>query len=69
MLKFFEILFLFYVYVYLACMYPCVTRVCSAHGGQERAVGALDLELQPAVSCHVSAGNGTWVFWKNSQCS
>lgn len=41
MLKFFEILSLFHVYVY-----TCVIRVCSAHGGQERAVGALDLELQ-----------------------
>lgn len=39
------------MYVYLACMYPCVKRVCSAHGGQERAVGALDLELQKVVSC------------------
>ena len=28
----------------------------------------LELELQIVVSCHVGAGNSTWVFWKSSQC-
>jgi hypothetical protein len=27
----------------------------------------LELELQMAVSCHVSAGNWIWVLWKSSQ--
>ena len=29
----------------------------------------LGLELPTVVSCHVGAGNRTWVLWKSSQCS
>ncbi|CAO2579474.1 hypothetical protein LEMLEM_LOCUS1012 [Lemmus lemmus] len=29
----------------------------------------LKLDLQTVVSCHVGAGNRTWVLWKSCQCS
>jgi hypothetical protein len=29
----------------------------------------LELELQTVVSCHVNAGNRTWVLWKSMWCS
>jgi hypothetical protein len=33
--------------------------VSGVHGGQERIVGPLELELQVVVSCHVGARNWT----------
>ena len=34
-----------------------------------RVLDSLGLELQTVVSCHVGAGNGIQVLWKNIQCS
>lgn len=35
-----------------------------AHSNQRRTLNALELELWTAVSCHVSAGNRTWILCK-----
>lgn len=45
------------VYVNFACMYICVSDVCSALGGARMALDLLELELQPFVSNHEGAGN------------
>lgn len=37
--------------------------------GQKRVSVVLDLELQMVISCHLGAGNWTWVHCKNSKCS
>lgn len=29
----------------------------------------VELELETVVSCHLSAGDWTWVLWKSSLCS
>jgi hypothetical protein len=34
-----------------------------------RMMNPLERELQTVVSCHVNAGNWTWVLWKRSQSS
>lgn len=39
-------------------------RVCSAHGGQQRVLDLLGLNLQTAGSCLVGSGAQTWVLWK-----
>lgn len=41
----------------------------AVHGGQKSASDLLELELQMVVSCHVGAGNQTWVPQKSSQGS
>lgn len=43
--------------------------VCSAGGGQKRALDLLGLELRLIVSHSVSAGNQTPILWKSSQYS
>ena len=43
--------FIFCVWVF--CMYICV-----------RMLDPLELELQTGVSCHVGAGNWTWILWQ-----
>lgn len=43
------------------CLPHCVP---GARGCQEEALGALELELQTVVNCHVHVGNQTWIFWK-----
>ena len=40
-----------------------------AHGGQEKVMDSLRLELQMVVSHHVAAGNQTWVLYKSNKCS
>jgi hypothetical protein len=57
----------FYVHI---CLYVCtrIKYVPSAFRGQKKMLGVLELELQRVVSCHVGAGNGALVFYKNSQC-
>lgn len=40
----------------------CVPCMCSAHRAQKRTPGALELELQLAVSHHIGAGNWTWML-------
>lgn len=37
--------------------------------GQKRVSVVLGLELQMVISCHLGAGNWTWVHCKNSKCS
>lgn len=37
--------------------------------GQKKASGCLELELQVDASHRVGAGNQTYIFWKNRQCS
>lgn len=49
------------VYVYAAC-------ACS-DSRNEKAWGALKLELQVFVSHYVDAENGTWVFCRSTKCS
>lgn len=45
-------------------------RVCArAYGGQKRALGSPELELQMIVSRHVGAGSGTWILCKSSHFS
>jgi hypothetical protein len=51
---FFPIIYLVYMYIYLACIYM------SGHHLHSWLI---------VVSHHVGAGNQTWVFWKSSQCS
>ena len=43
-----------------ACMYACTPCVCLV------IPDSLELELQLVMSCHVGAGNGTWVLWESS---
>lgn len=45
-------------------------NVCAtfAQGGQKRASGPLELEVQAVVSCHVGASNQTLILCKSSQC-
>ena len=55
---FFFIIILFSVYGYFAFMYVCTPHcVSGTHRVQKRASDILELELQTAVSCHVSAEN------------
>ena len=35
----------------------------------EEGIGCPERELQIVVSCHVGAGNLTWVLWESTQCS
>lgn len=44
-------------------------NVCAtfAQGGQKRASGPLELEVQVVVSCHVGASNQTLILCKSSQ--
>lgn len=65
----YNILFSFCVYEYFAFIYIGTPGVCSAQGGQKGAPNPLKLEFQTFVSCHVNAGNRTWVFYKSSKCS
>jgi hypothetical protein len=53
-----------------ACMpvHTCV-HLCSACRSQKRSLESLKLWSHVFVSCHVSAENKIWVFWKSSQCS
>ena len=39
------------------CMYVCTPCACSAHGGQKKVLGVMELELQVVMSCSVGAGN------------
>lgn len=50
------------------CLYVSILYVCSAGGGQQRATGCLELELQEVVSSYVGAGNGTQILCNSSQC-
>ena len=50
--------FIFYfMYMRVLPARICVECVCSAHRGQEKALGPLKLKLQIFVSYHVEAGN------------
>jgi hypothetical protein len=42
-----------------AWLYVCEPCACSTCGGWHRVPGALEVELQTGVSCHVGAGNRT----------
>lgn len=50
-------------------MYMCTVCVPGAQGGQKRALGFLDLELQKVMSHKVGPGNETLVFRKSSKTS
>ena len=52
LVKFYFIVRVFFLYVCL-----CSTCILRTHRGQERALDALDLELQTVVSCNVGAGD------------
>lgn len=43
-------------------------RVCAGVQGEKRGLGALELESQMDVSCHVGAGDPPQVLWKSSSC-
>lgn len=55
-IEFFLFKFL-YVCVCFAYMYICTTYMPGVLRGQERALDPLELELVPAVSCHLGARN------------
>lgn len=55
--------FYFQVYMYVL---PACMHVHLIHGAQWKAFDILELELQTVVGHHVSAGNWSQVFWKNS---
>ena len=61
----------FFLFCFFACRYVCMCPMHMFGGlrGQKKAWDSLELELQMLVSCHVGAGNQTWILWKNSQCS
>lgn len=51
-----------FIYIYVIYMgvlpaYVITLHVCSAHGGQKRALNPLDRELQVVVTHHVGDGN------------
>ena len=54
------------------CTWPSWTSVyhlrIDAHRGQKRALDRPALQLQMVESCHVSAGNQTWIPCKSSLC-
>ena len=55
------------VWVFLsACMSVCVPSVCRR---QKIALNPLELELQTAVSYHVSSENEILVLYESSKCS
>jgi hypothetical protein len=47
-------------------LYVCsyIMFVPRTWGSQVRALGALEMEWQIVVSCHVGSGNQTWVLWE-----
>lgn len=49
-------------------MYAYALNAHSSCRGQRRVTDPLILELQKAVSCHVSAGDRKLVLWWSSQC-
>lgn len=61
---FFQIYFLVCVCVCVFCLHVCVCTMgmSDAHGGEQRALALLELDLQMVVSCHVGAGNRTWIL-------
>jgi hypothetical protein len=58
-------LFLFFVCV-CAYMYVYLSYACTAHRGQKRALGPLELDSETGVSRHVDAGNLTQILWERS---
>lgn len=66
-LTFFKDYFILCIWEFVG-MYACASHVCSAHGGQRRALEGLQLSLQTTVSHHVGAGNQTLIPWKGSRC-
>jgi len=50
--------FVFYVYIYFACLYVCALCSLSTEGHQKRVLDPLRLELQHVVSCSVGMGAG-----------
>lgn len=48
------------------CVGPPVS--CNALRGQKSVSDLLELELQAILSCHVDAGDWTWVICKSRQC-
>ena len=67
--KFLNYFYLMCMNILPACVYICVSHVCSDHKGQKRASDFLGLKLKMAVNCHIGAGNQRLVLWKSSQGS
>lgn len=58
--------FSFKLLLFKLCRYFVLIHLwCSL--GPEKGIGSLELELQARVSCHVEAGNQTWLLWNRSQ--
>ena len=66
---YFKTLFHFICMLVFVCMCTCALHVCSAWGGQKRALEFLQLELQEAVSPQVDARNCTQVLYWTNKCS
>lgn len=59
----------FLLLFYYVCGCSAYMRMPSDCRGQKQILGALGLEFQMIVGCHVGTGNRTKVLWKNSQFS
>lgn len=52
--------------LWVFCLHVCLHATCKlgARSNQRRTLNALELEFRTAVSCHVSAGNRTYILCK-----
>jgi hypothetical protein len=48
-------------------VYMCTVYMSGVHGGLKKVLDPLELELSTVVSCHVGAGNQTWVLCKSTR--
>lgn len=58
----------FFILMFMSVL-PAYISGPSACGDQKKASDSMKLELQVAVSCHVTTGTQTRVLCKSSQCS
>ena len=64
------LLLLFFKRGWLFCLHVCLctTWVPGAHGRPKKVLDHQELELPVSGSCHMGAGDQTWLLWKGSQC-
>ena len=64
---------IYFYFMYMDILPVCMSvhhmSVYSASIGPKRTLDPLELELQKTMSCHVSLGSWTLVFWKICLCS
>lgn len=60
--------FIYFCFVYEFCVHVCKgIHVCSAKGGQKKALGRMELKLWTIMSCPVGAGR-MWRCWITDLC-